>query len=166
MSRCFYSYSTSQTTDSTSNMLEMVRSCQLCLQRSSQWRKLVAQHLDCCEPIPIPKRIVLRFSKRSLGRGHAEPTIADVNLLCPSDPDTSNKMAVVLDLYCNACPNLDLGTIRYRVFKVKKLERFAYQESGHDTPDRASHRCAILRRRMVGRADALSEDVKIMDPGS
>lgn len=76
-----------------------------------------------------PKRIVLRLNVR-----HERETtdiiksfFAKVNLEPGDDyyahllaPGVSSKMHIILDLHCRTFPSVDLGTVAYEVFLVRK----------------------------------------------
>lgn len=77
-----------------------------------------------------PKRVVLRFSVNYelqtddiVERYFACSglTTATEDFYCHlMAPNESSSMHIVLDLHCNAAPVVDLGTVPYEVFKVKK----------------------------------------------
>ena len=77
----------------------------------------------------IPKRIVLRFNERYaleeaaiIGRFFVlfgtKPADDFYSHLCA--PNLSSKMYIVLDLHCKTVPTVDLRTIEYKVFMMKK----------------------------------------------
>ncbi|OCT48530.1 hypothetical protein CLCR_04459 [Cladophialophora carrionii] len=79
---------------------------------------------------PTPKRIVLRFHEKhqfdEAAINQAFFASLDLRLaddyyshLCPPDEDSA-KMHIVLDIHAKSVPVVNLHTLPYRVFKVKK----------------------------------------------
>ncbi|KIW82331.1 hypothetical protein Z517_05358 [Fonsecaea pedrosoi CBS 271.37] len=50
-------------------------------------------------------------------------------------PNESVKMHIIFDLYCKEHPTVDLGVIKYEVFKVKrKGDKFLFKQTKMNLP--------------------------------
>ena len=69
-----------------------------------------------------PQRIVLRFDVKYERETSQGLTLIEDYYSHLCSPNESNKMHIVLDLYCKTFTKVDLSTIEHKVFKVRKSD--------------------------------------------